>query len=185
MRAAIFFRPRHPFCQTSGLADGWQMESFTVLTTLGLDDWRAYLRAMRVRAADGMATRPAWLRWLPLAVYVTLVALAVWLAQLYPRLVSFESILATLVIIVALIATFALRNRNAFTPDENGAHLGRTEFRFEPDHFEVRRAHSVGRVEWTLLRDVTRTPNHVFLWIDRYTAYTVRIADLALPPKKS
>jgi peptidase C13-like protein len=155
------------------------MESFTVLTTLGIDDWRAYLRAIRVRAADRMATRPAWLRWLPLAVYVALVALAVWLAQLYPRLVSFESILATLVIIGAVIATFALRNRNAFTPDENGAHLGRTEFRFEPDHFEVRRAHSVGRVEWALLRDVTRTPNHVFLWIDRYTAYTVRIADLA------
>lgn len=155
------------------------MENFTVVTTLAAEDWRAYLRALRERASDRMATRPAWLRWLPLAVYVVLVAIGVWLTQLYPRLVSFESILGTLIIVIAVIAMFALRNRNAFSPDENGAYLGRTEFRFEPGHFEVQRAHSFGRIDRALLREVTRTPTHVFLWIDSFTAYTVRIADLA------
>ena len=101
--------------------------------------------------------------------------------QVWPRLVQPGSLLASLALFIALAWAIGMRQRRAYRPADDGAFLGTTEFVFEPTHFEVTRAHSKSRNEWTLVRDVSQTATHVMLWIDHVSAYTFRVADLPSP----
>ena len=159
------------------------MESFTVVTNLAPQDWNALLRACGQRAGELVAHGPWYQRWMPFIVWVAMVAVVIGLMEWQPRLFSIEALLIAMVMVVGIVYLLAWRQRRAFRPKQGGAFLGRTTFQFTPDHFEVARTHSTARNEWALLRDVTRTATHVFLWIDSASAYCFRVADL--PPSLS
>jgi len=159
------------------------MESFTVITNLGPEDWKALLRACGERARENLAKGPWYHRWMPFIVWVAMVALVVWLLQLKSRLFNLESLLISTVFVFGIVYAMAWRQRRAFRPMESGAFLGTTTFQFTPEHFVVTRAYSTARDQWALLCDITRTPTHVFLWIDAASTYCFRVADL--PPSLS
>jgi Peptidase C13 family len=156
------------------------MEGFKVTTTLGQADWQALTRALTERANDRLAAS-GFRRWVPAALWFAAATLVVVCMQLWPRLVQPGSLLASLVLFFALAWAIGMRQRRAYRPADDGAFLGTTEFVFEPTYFEVTRAHSKSRNEWTLVRDVSQTATHVMLWIDHVSAYTFRVADLLSP----
>jgi hypothetical protein len=159
-----------------------RMESFNVRTTIGRDDWQALLRAVNVRVVEHTRRSGSWfLRALPFVAWTVSVAFIVVLLEVRPRQFMLESMALTLVYFLALIWLFAWRQRRVYLPEEDGAFLGTTEFAFDRDGFEVTRANTRGRNDWALLREVTHTPTHIFLWIDRISGYVLRVADLPPP----
>jgi hypothetical protein len=154
------------FCQTSSLAGGRIHGKFHGRYQSRSQDWKALLRACGQRAGELVAHGPWYQRWTPFIVWVAMVAVVVGLMGWQPRLFSIEALLIAMMMVVGLVYVLAWRQRRAFRPKPGGAFLGRTTFQFTPDHFEVARTHSTARNGWALLRDVTRTASHVFLWID-------------------
>lgn len=71
--------------------------------------------------------------------------------------------------------------RRSNLPAENGLVLGRVRTELSSEGIRTVRECSEGLTRWSALRDVTRTPTHVFLWVDRTSAYTLPLRDL--PPE--
>jgi hypothetical protein len=171
------------FCQTSSLAGGRIHGKFHGRYQSRSQDWKALLRACGQRAGELVAHGPWYQRWTPFIVWVAMVAVVVGLMGLAAAPVQHRS--------AADChddgGRTRLRARLAPTPrlpaETRRCLPGRTTFQFTPDHFEVARTHSTARNGWALLRDVTRTASHVFLWIDSASAYCFRVADL--PPSLS
>ena len=156
------------------------MENFKVTTTLDPRDWQSLLRAIRLRVAE--RTRPrGLLRFLPAAVWIAITAIAVWIFQTWPRLFNPESMLMAIALFVAFLLIVTWRQRRAMRPAADGAFFGPVEFTFTPEGFEVVRTNTHARNRWPVLRDVTQTATHVFLWTDEISAYPLRIADLPAP----
>jgi hypothetical protein len=87
-----------------------------------------------------------------------------------------------LLLLVVMFSVIAFLQRKiqfqAMTPLDDGSFLGTIEFEFEDRGFHPRRPNSQSFNQWSLVKDVTETRDHVFLWIDACTAYVIPARDL-------
>jgi hypothetical protein len=68
--------------------------------------------------------------------------------------------------------------RRSSLPDEDGLVLGNVRMELSDEGISTRRASSSGVTQWSALRGVTRTDTHLFLWVDRLSAYILPLRDL-------
>ena len=152
------------------------MNGFTVSTRLGLDDWKALVRAVQKRAHHRARGLKNW--WLPGVVFIGVIGITGALLERWPDTFNIQSMLVGMLVLLATVQFVTARHRRGLLPTADSVALSPTEFRFESDGFEVRREHSIVRNRWPVLIEITHTPRHIFLWLDYKTAYTIRAADL-------
>lgn len=89
--------------------------------------------------------------------------------------------LALLIGVLAMLvgtAWASLLLRRWSVPDEDGLLLGRVRTELSSDGIRSLRGHSSSFVRWSALKDVTCTGSHVFLWVDRLSAFIIPARDL-------
>jgi hypothetical protein len=152
------------------------MEAFTVTTKLDLSDWKVLVRQVQQRAWRRAGPMPG--RFLALFVWAWVFAWLVWAMWRWPGEFSPGSMAIGVLMFGSLLWILMARHRRGLRPSPDSRMLETTVYDFRPDGFEVRRPDIVSRCQWTLIRDIARTPGHIFLWLDFATAYVIRIADL-------
>ena len=155
------------------------MDGFSVSSSISPEDWQAYLRATALRSSP-LQTRNLF----PGLIVSSLLVgggAAWWTGS--GRHFHFPSMVVgfLIVLIQTAVSTFLARSRTA--PSENGAFLGPRETVLSANGVQVRRSGSLFSAEWQAVQDVTRTPDHIFIWMDRLAGYPIPIRDL--PPDQS
>ena len=109
------------------------------------------------------------------------VILIVILRRLWPASFNPEAMVTGALMFAAWILLLGWRQRRAMRPAEDGACLGTVSFDFRVDGFELSRRWSTTRYQWPIVRQITHTATHIFLWVDNTAAYPIRVADLPAP----
>lgn len=148
---------------------------FVVESQLTAADWAAYqkLWTERLRARIGWAPRLAAVL-LPLAAGALLVGFH--LAKRDPT-----TLLAFAVGLVAMFWSIHWSARQFLrlaVPDPDGYILGSVRMEFSSDGIGVLRRCTSGLTQWSNVKEITLTDTHLFLWLDRLTAYIVPRRDL-------
>jgi hypothetical protein len=78
---------------------------------------------------------------------------------------------------VALALRMYFLRRNAM-PDPDGIVLGPATIELAADGIHHHRADSNSLTGWRLLRDLTTTREHLFLWVDRMAAHIIPVREL-------
>jgi len=154
------------------------MESFSVTSDLAREDWNALMRAVHLRMQERMRRGSLLVRWAPLLVAVAVMAGICFTAYWWPGAIQVESLVLGFLLMLAFMAFIAAHGRRAQAPADDGSFYGRTEFRFAPEGISISRERSNAHSSWALVREISYTPAHVYLWIDNLAAYTFRVADL-------
>ncbi len=155
------------------------MEAFTVTTRLNLADWKILVRQVQKRA-----WRRAGLmigRWIAMGGWLCAAGVAAWLTVHWPRTFNVESMAIGAVLMLSYLLIAAARHRRGLRPGQDSRALDPSEYRFSSTGFEIRRPCSVSQNEWPVVREITRTPAHIILWLDHMTGFLIRIADLPAP----
>lgn len=63
-------------------------------------------------------------------------------------------------------------------PDDDGLILGRVRTELSTEGIRTSRDNSASLTQWSALKDVTCTDTHVFLWVDRLSAFILPVRDL-------
>jgi hypothetical protein len=156
------------------------MDTIAVDTSLNVEDWRALQAQALARVRAGQSAREQWTRILGLAgifglvAFVTVALLSsAWLA-LDPK--SLLAGIAAIALAIWINAWFVRRNS---APDEKGSFLGPCAYELDAAGLRsVREGFASSVASWAAVRDVTFTATHVFLWVDRFSAYTIPGRDL-------
>ena len=151
------------------------MDSFSIKTTVTLADWQAFLRSFgrRLQAEASSRLLPA---------YVLLGGAAG--AGLYLLLraahvpLQLGSMFGGFALGVALIFSRAWLNRRQSRPDPDGMVLGERTLTFDSNGIKVEHARWNSLVDWSCFREVEIEPNHLFIWVDRLSAYIIPSKDL-------
>lgn len=156
------------------------MDTLTIHSRLVESDWRALCLAAGRRMSEQMA-RQSWIdRAAPFIGWLVFTATIVGMLSARPPLVRPLGI-AILGALFALVCWWIARRRmNAARLDENGVFLGDQTFEFSATGFRARRANSDTTNLWALVNDIQEGDAHLFLWIDRMSAYVLPARDL--PP---
>lgn len=150
------------------------MEAFSVATRLTLDDWRAYQRACTRRIPHETSIA----RLTRLSAFVAIGTGAALLFNWLGRPLQFPSIIVG-VLLVALPLLLGWRSsKQRIVPDDPGAFLGGQAYEFDPTGLRVRRRGIDSFAHWSQVKSVTATPEHLFLWIDRFQAFVLPLRDL-------
>ncbi len=158
------------------------MDSFSVQTTLTQTDWRALMAAAGVRLASTRQARTNLVtRSAPTVIWVMLVAAFAFMFTTEPPLIRPLGVLISIAAFFGVWwAQYRLQQR-LYAPDEQGAFLGTSAFEFESRGFHARRSNSDSFNRWSLIKEVTHSDEHVFIWIDAFTAYVIPARDLPAP----
>ena len=157
------------------------MNSFGVKTTLNVADWHALSMQAHARIADAGKELSRFQIFAPKALWLILVAAFVFMLNSQPPLIRPLGIAISL---AGFFGTWWLQyfiQRRGYTPRPGGAFLGDQQFDFEIGGFRTKRAYSEGFNRWSMVTEITHTDNHVFLWIDVFSAYVVPVRDLPAP----
>lgn len=153
------------------------MNTLEITTTLTLADWQAYQAAWALRLqAHSRVSRRSML--LTVLIATVMAALLVALAVYLNRPVSFLAIIIGAAAAIFGVMVNMRRVRAAAQPDEHGIVLGLTRIRFDAAGMTVEKDHSDIRHDWFVFQDVTVSPAHLFVWIDRVSAVIVPVRDL-------
>ena len=158
------------------------MESFSVRTTLTPADWHALMLNIGARGSRAkQANDTVVTRFAPAAMWAAAVGAFVFLLNTDPPLMRPLGMAIAVMIFFGTWWAQYLVQRRAYVPDEKGVFLGPAEFDFSAQGFQARRANSVSSNRWGLVREVTHSDDHVFIWIDVFSAYVIPARDLPAP----
>lgn len=153
------------------------MNPLEITSILTAADWQAYQAAWAVRLqGSSRLSRRALL-----SVAVVALGLGCLLVLLAVRLQQPVPFLAVVIGACAAVLGVMInmkRIRAGSVPDECGVILGPSRLRFDSDGIHLEKAHSVARHDWSVLQEVTQSPEHLFVWIDRVAALIVPLRDL-------
>jgi hypothetical protein len=153
------------------------MDSFSVKTTLTLADWQTYLRAFG-RKLQAESNSPLQTILYGLAAGAGAGAYALLLALHVP--IQIGSLFGGLAIGIGLVWIGAQRNRGRTRPDADGMVLGSRTMKFDSNGIKIEHTGWSALTDWSCLREVEIEPNHLYIWVDRISAYIVPLRDL--PP---
>jgi Peptidase C13 family len=155
------------------------MEYLKVRTTLDEKDWYAYLAAASTRLVNAKRADATWLvRMAPTAMMFALIAVFVIMLLLKPPLMQPEGLLLLIAAFVAIAGLRRWIQKRVSAPMKDGAFLGSVEFEIGARGFKARRSNSETFNQWSIVNDVTHTSDHLFVWIDAFTAYVLPVRDL-------
>ncbi|MES1263074.1 MAG: hypothetical protein ABUL69_01880, partial [Peristeroidobacter soli] len=158
------------------------MESFSVRAHLTVDDWRALLMASGARRTEHRKANASLVaHFAPTILWLALGAVAVIMLTREPPLIRPWGVLVAFASYCAFSFALSRLQLGNYAPDKHGAFLGTTEFEFRPDGFLTRRLNSVDSCLWSLVKEISNTDDHVFLWIDTSTAFVIPARDLPAP----
>lgn len=159
-----------------------RMDSFNVRTTLTQQDWKALMAAAGARMLALRQQRTnLFMRAAPTVAWLLLVAAFVFMVSIEPPLMTPLGLGVAMAIFFGFWWFQYFLQRRACAPSERGAFLGQTSFEFEPLGFHSRRTNSDAFNQWSLVKEVSCTDDHVFLWIDAISAYVIPVRDLPPP----
>ncbi|HEY6125906.1 MAG TPA: C13 family peptidase, partial [Steroidobacteraceae bacterium] len=142
-------------------------------------DWRAYLGAAGVRMANAKRADASWImRMAPTAMWFAMMGVVLFMLMSKPPLLQLPGLAILLVTFGGLVWVQTWIQRRMSAPMKDGAFLGDVVFEFGGSGFQTRRANTETFNRWSLVNDVTNSSDHVFVWIDAYTAYVVPARDL-------
>jgi hypothetical protein len=154
------------------------VDKIALQVTLNETDWNAYIleATLRARAASETGLQRI-LRWVPTAFILALAGLTVvaYATSHYGRVA-----LAALVAVSLFTWTLRLVVHVSQKPMEGGIFLGSAEVEFDSHGMRLRKPTYQCFTAWTHCAEVTDTPTHIFIWIDRFTAQVIPLRDL--PP---
>ncbi|HEY6640630.1 C13 family peptidase [Povalibacter sp.] len=153
------------------------MNTLEITYSLTVADWRAYQAAWAQRLQDRTRlSRRAILSivLLALGLACVLVLLAVQLQQPIPFLAVVVGACAAVLGVMINMR----RLRKASHPDEQGVILGPGRLTFDDSGMRLEKMHSLIRHDWSVFQDITQSPEHLFVWIDRMAGLIVPIRDL-------
>jgi hypothetical protein len=150
------------------------VDDIAINATLEIDDWRALQRAAAQRLGPAATPSTAWLRMVGIAL-ATGGALFLLDAFRHADPVAFAA--GIFVMLATTVASSRLTLRR-MTPEPNGAFLGPCAYTLDGAGLRAARARAHSFIDWSSVLDVTRTDDHVFVWIDRFSAYTIPARDL-------
>jgi hypothetical protein len=158
------------------------MESFSVRTTLNQGDWHALMAAARERMTNAVRDKGSLVsRHAPKLLWLGLVAVLVFMMNTRPPLVQPLGLLLAGLSIGCAIWLVFVQQRRATAPDDQGAFLGDGQLEFEATGFQWRRANSDTFNRWPLVKEITHSADHIFLWIDSCSGYVLPVRDLPAP----
>jgi hypothetical protein len=152
------------------------MDGFSVDTRLTIDDWRAYQRAFQQRVLTDQRPLRTWVFVFAASLLLGFLGAAFLQYSRYP--VHAWEIIAGMVIAYGSIILRSRSAHRAALPSEDGVILGATHYEFRSDGIHQHRAQARIHVAWNALQGISETPQYVYLWIDRLTAYIVPVRDL-------
>ena len=155
------------------------MQGFSVDTTLELDDWRAYQRAFQRHVTVDRHPLRTFLLVLIASLLLGFLG-AAWLQISHRRLHVPEIIIGMLIAFLAVLLRTRMVTRAA-QPSTDGGILGAVHYEFTAEGLRLQRAATTAQMRWSALRDVSITPQHLFLWIDHIAAHIVPVRDLPAP----
>jgi hypothetical protein len=156
------------------------MDTIAVNTNLNVDDWRALQAQCPARMRAGETPRAQSTRMLGLTGVFGLVTFAT-MSVLSANGLGLDpkSLLAGVAAIALALWVNAWFVRRNSAPDENGAFLGPCAYELDAAGLRSKReGFASSAASWAAVRDVTYTATHVFLWVDRFSAYTIPGRDL-------
>jgi Peptidase C13 family len=151
------------------------MDSFSVETTITLADWQSYLWAFG-RKLQAESNSP--LQTILYGLAAGAGAYALLLALHVP--IQIGSLFGGLAIGIGLVWIGARRNRGRTRPDADGMVLGSRTMKFDSNGIKIEHTGWSALIDWSCLREVEIEPNHLYIWVDRISAYIVPLRDL--PP---
>jgi hypothetical protein len=154
------------------------LDKIAVHTHLTADDYRALQAQCPTRLKASETPLAQWAR---IAVTVAVMGFVAVLAtgSLTPIELDATSLFAGVVVIgLAIFANGWIARRSA-SPDPKGSFLGPCAYELDGAGLRsAREGHSSSAASWAAIRDVTFTSTHLFLWVDRFSAYTIPGRDL-------
>ena len=151
-------------------------------TTLNQSDWHALLAAIGVRVSNSKQAKATLVtRFGAMLLWIALIAAYGVMLIMKPPLVQPPDVLLAMALLGGVWWLQHLIKRRSYAPDERGAFIGESHFDFQAAGFHARRSNSESFNRWSLVKEVTHTADHVFLWIDSFSAYVVPVRDLPTP----
>ena len=149
------------------------MDNFSVRTTLTLQDWAAYMSVASARMSDARQDAPWYVRIVPAVSWAVITGVFVFMMFMNPPWLRGEGLALLVVSFATVIWMFSRIRLRASAPLPDGSFLGEIEMDFDASGFHSRRANSTAYNQWALVKEITDTPEHVFLWIDASAAYVL------------
>ncbi len=151
------------------------MEPFAVESNLTHADWAALQRAWGERQRE----RVGKLRLLGAILAPLMAAVLVLIALGWGRgPLPVGGFALGLLGMLGVMAAMTLLFRRSSLPDEDGLVLGKVRMEFSDEGVRTVRTSSSGLTQWSALKALTCTDTHVFLWVDRLSAYILPLRDL-------
>jgi hypothetical protein len=153
------------------------MAPFSVRTTLTLADWRAYQKACVARAQGAPRSWQG-----PMGIVVSAAATA-GIFLLFERLgrpLDFGSFLAGLALIIIVGAVSRRKAMKFYRPEEGGVFVGDCKYELGPDGIQVEQQGVRSHGQWSRVKAMTFTTEHLFIWVDSIAGHVVPLRDL--PP---
>ncbi|HEY7639614.1 MAG TPA: C13 family peptidase [Steroidobacteraceae bacterium] len=146
-----------------------------IKTALTLADWQAY-QVQWARRLYG-DQRAQWIPWL---LGAAIIAAAAILSNHLGRPLSMPSLIAGILFVTVASHYTAFRLRRSSRPDPDGFVLGPSIIVLSDTGVDIVKAGSLARYSWSVVKDVTWTDQHLFVWLDTVAAIIVPLRDL--PP---
>jgi len=151
------------------------MDSLSISTRLDVADWRAYQHAcsQRLRQVTQSGSQ-AWRFYAVYAVVAAVLAALVWSGA--P--LQLPSFVLGALLIVGLLWYRAYTLRRHVVPDIDGAFLQPQTLEMGQEGLNCIRSETRSFTSWAMVQSVSVTPDHIFVWIDRFNAHVVPLRDL-------
>lgn len=96
-----------------------------------------------------------------------------WVSRVFEPPLGSVLLLLIAALLVSLLLLAATRRWVKRLPRKDGALLGRHRLRLSDQGLDVETKHVRGTVAWTGIAEVSESPEHVFIWLERAVAYIV------------
>ena len=149
------------------------MDKIQINANLTLEDWRALRAACARRFRHSESVGSRWLRRLgSLAVFIIIVFSTPMLFDGAWVLEPKSAIVGGVLFFAAMLINWLLALRHV-GPAPDGSFLGPCAYRLDGAGLHSSRGASYSFSAWDAVIDVTRTDKHLFVWVDRFSAYVL------------
>lgn len=147
-----------------------------LVTNISLEDFRGLQKNMMKRLANSNSVKSKNIinGRLPFFLFIVLVTVALQATNIVDF--SLEQLGQNLgfLLFFGLIFLFLFFLRlSQHSPNENGLLLGRHKLRFSPEGLEQEGDLFIAKYRWNLLEEITETPTHFFLYLDRIAGIVI------------
>jgi hypothetical protein len=149
------------------------LDPIVINAQLTLDDWRALQAAATARLARSETVGRQWLRIVGLIGVAAAVFVAMTFFGSLAGAVHLPSLaLGVLLVFVATAVNWRIANKR-MAPLPGGTFLGSCTYTVSEDGLRATRSGSHSFTSWPSVVEITRADAHLFVWIDRLSAYVV------------